>query len=250
MNNAVQFVVSESVDFSNKKVIDVMPNKVIFDAIIQTADEPNRNKRIYTKQCLVNALQEKYDSLNGNLRGFIGELNHPNLVGYTNEEKIQRIADIPWERVSHIITKWWWNGNELWARIESTFFGMGPEIVKIIKDNVPLGFSLRALGKGIKRDSSGNMIIEKLDVVVAYDAVTMPSHSKALFQKLNEEQYFKLRESCEKCNDITTTVLNEQYKLSCSFGCKLNTLQEQVNYNMNNNDQDHVSKILDFIKKW
>lgn len=194
MTDRTQFLLTESISSTKRKVLRILPDKVVFEAILQTADEPNRNKRVYSKRALEEALENKMQTLSGNPRGFIGELDHPNITDYRDEQAVEsRLTNVLWERVSHVITKYWWKDNSLWARVESTLAGYGKEIVKIIKDDIPLGFSLRAMGKGDSED--GLLKVNKIDYLVSYDAVTTPSHSAATFKVLDEERYYKLQES-------------------------------------------------------
>lgn len=214
-----RYIIVESAHAFKRTNEKVLPDKVIFDAVIQTAEEKNRNGRVYHKKALDDALKAKMNYME-NSRGFVGELDHPVITSSDKTVVDMRLSNVLWERVSHVITKWWWEGNELWATIESTLNGKGPEIVKIIKDNIPLGFSLRALAQGNTMDNSGVTQISNIDYLVAYDAVTTPSHAVATMRKLNEERFYNITES-----------LN------------LNFLKQD---NIDNN----ISKVLSLLEKW
>jgi len=217
-----RYIIVESAQMFKRTNEKILPDKVIFDAVIQTADEKNRNGRVYHKKALDDALKAKRTYMESE-RGFVGELDHP-VISSTDKTIVDmRLSNVLWERVSHVITKWWWEGKELWATIESTLNGRGPEIVKIVKDNIPLGFSLRALAQGNTMDDAGITQISNIDYLVAYDAVTTPSHAVATMRKLNEERFYNITES-----------LN------------LNFLKEDFN----NISDKNISKVLSLLEKW
>jgi len=196
-----RFLIVEGANFAKRSIIEKLPNKVIFKAVLQTVDGKNRNGRIYTKHALEEALKYKMETL-VNPRGFVGELDHPMISDYRDEQAVElRLSTVLWERCSHVITKFWFEENELWGIIESTLFGMGDQIVKIIKDEVPLGFSLRAIGQGNRM--SDHILVDHIDYLVSYDAVSTPSHMEAHFKSLSEERYFNIQESLRFNNNFS-----------------------------------------------
>ena len=191
------YIIVEGVDLVKRTNAKINPDKVIFNAVLQTTGNKNRNGRIYSKEALISALKMKEQMLRP--RGFVGELDHPLIANYEDERAADvRLSTVLWERTSHVITKYWWEGNELWGTIESTLCGYGPEIVKIVKDNLPLGFSLRAIGQA--EDYGGDMMVNSIDYIVGYDAVTLPSHHEAVMRQLTEERYYNLQESIQEWN--------------------------------------------------
>jgi len=188
-----RFLISESATFAKRAIIEKLPNKVIFKAILQTVNGKNRNGRVYTKAALQDALKFKMETL-VNPRGFVGELDHPMISDYRDEQAVEmRLSTVLWDRCSHVITKFWFENNELWGIVESTLFGVGDQIVKIIKDDVPLGFSLRAIGQGNRMGD--HILVDQIDYLVSYDAVSTPSHMEAHFKSLSEERFFNIQES-------------------------------------------------------
>ena len=223
-----RYLICESAQFIKRQNEKVLPDKVIFDAIIQTVDTKNRNGRVYTKDAIDNALKMKMEMIGNNSRGFLGELDHPDVTGINDPNKIDaRLSNVLWDRVCIVITKTWWKGNELWATIESTLTGKGPEIVKIVKDKIPLGFSLRAIAEG--RRNSDHILIDKIDYIVSYDAVTTPSHKEALMRKLNEERFYNITESLK---------INQGIDLCCKLNID------------NNNNKLTKQKLYDLLLKW
>jgi len=187
-----KFIIVEGIDLVKRTNEHIMADKVIFNAILQTAETENRNKRKYTKDALVKALQMKMEMIEP--RGFLGELDHPLMQSYDDDKAVDlRLSTVLWERCALVLTKFWWEENTLWGTIESTLFGFGPQIVKIVKDKVPLGFSLRAIGQA--EPNGDSMIVNNIDFIVSYDAVTMPSHAEATMRELTEERYYNLNES-------------------------------------------------------
>ncbi|MCK9556154.1 hypothetical protein M0R36_10125 [bacterium] len=204
-----RFLVMEGADLTKRTILTRLPNKVIFKAVLQTVDGKNRNGRIYTKRALEEALKFKMETLI-NPRGFVGELDHPMLANYGDEQAVElRLSTVLWERCSHVITKFWFENNELWGIVESTLFGLGDQVVKIIKDDVPLGFSLRAIGQGNR--VGDHVVVDHIDYLVSYDAVSTPSHMEAHFRNLSEEKFYNIQESL-KIGNLSSGVKSENFE--------------------------------------
>jgi hypothetical protein len=167
--------------------------KIFFKAILQTCDEENRNKRIYPRQDLAEALNAIQDRVRQ--RAFLGELDHP-----AQSNEMSRQATVLFKEASHLFTKIWFQGNEVWGQGETLATPNGQILTALIKDRVPIGFSLRALGQ-IQESANGAKIVRKPIFVVAYDAVSRPSHERALIKEVVSESVFCVDGMCGVANE-------------------------------------------------
>jgi hypothetical protein len=92
--------------YDRKLVKESIANKVpvILKTILQRCDKPNQNKRIYGRSVLEREMQN-YQKMIAEGRA-AGELDHPD------------DAIVSLERVSHVIREAWWDGNEVWGKVE------------------------------------------------------------------------------------------------------------------------------------
>jgi len=77
---------------------------IILTTILQRANIPNQNKRIYSREILEREMNN-YQKMIGEARS-TGELDHP-------QEAIISLAN-----VSHIVREAWWQGDEVMGKIE------------------------------------------------------------------------------------------------------------------------------------
>jgi len=169
--------------------------KIHFRAILQTCDETNRNKRIYPKQDLQEAIEAVRDRVEQ--RAFLGELDHPAMTS-----DMSRQATVLFKEASHVFTRIWFQGKEVWGQGETLATPNGQILTALIKDRVPIGFSLRALGQ-VQEGPSGVKVVKKPILVVAYDAVSKPSHEKALLKEIVSESVFCIGDVCGVSNRET-----------------------------------------------
>jgi Prohead core protein serine protease len=150
--------------------------KVEFEACLQTADDKNNNNRIYPRKSLNEAIEKISPRIHS--RAFVGELDHP------LDENMKRQVMVMYQECSHVITKTWWSGNELIGKLETLGTPNGNILTELIKDKIPVGMSVRALGN--MRKENNIEVIESPIYIVAYDCVSDPSHSKATIRNFSE----------------------------------------------------------------
>lgn len=140
-----------------------------FRGKFQEAEAVNKNKRMYP-----------YDVLNGNVkklqeamrnRSLIGELDHPS-------DSIVHFAN-----ASHLITKLWWEGNNLMGEGEILGTPMGKVLKAIIEGGVRWGISSRGVGNG-KTNENGILVIGESFKLITFDAVADPSTYNAFQEKV------------------------------------------------------------------
>lgn len=128
---------------------------------VQNAGGMNQNGRVYDRKILesqVEAYQEKIDQ-----RLALGECDHPADRGV-----------VEWNHCSHLITKLWWKGDDLWANIALLPSPFKGELLETAFNlGIPIGFSSR--GKGTVREVSGRAVVGDDFTLICWDAVTDPS---------------------------------------------------------------------------
>ncbi len=151
--------------------------KIVFRAKLQEADVVNNNKRVYpaeTLQAVYIQLKEKAQS-----RKLVGELDHPQPEG-DQAAKIKRSSTISLERACILIRELEWDGNAIYGVCETLSNRAGLDIYGLLKDNVTIGFSLRAFGETRKRPDGIVEVLAKGMKALTYDVVSNPSHDSSV----------------------------------------------------------------------
>ena len=157
---------------------EVEPSKssdgiVTMKGVIQKAQQPNANNRIYPRPILERE-DAKYQELIKERRS-LGELDHP-------DSPIVQL-----ENVSHLVTDTKWDGDDLVGTVEVLDTPKGQILEKLINRDIKLGISSRGLGS-TSRTNEGYDMVEDDFSLVCYDMVSNPSTSGA---------YMNLQESIE-----------------------------------------------------
>jgi len=113
--------------------------------IFSKADVVNKNKRLYPKDVLREAVDDIQESVKNN--GFVGECEHP------SSPKINL------DRMSHKITKLeMMEDGSMVGEMKLLDTPMGNIIKSLVKENIRLGVSTRGLGKVVKKDYLGESV--------------------------------------------------------------------------------------------
>jgi len=139
--------------------------------IFQRADEANSNGRIYPKKVLENAINNLIEAVQE--RRCVGELDHPtyDMVKLSN--------------ASHIITKLWFEGNEVYGEAEILSTPAGKVVESLIKDGIRIGVSSR--GMGTLSEGKGHKIVNEDFKLLTFDIVADPS-TRGAFPSLAESK--------------------------------------------------------------
>jgi len=140
-----------------------------FRGKFQEAEAVNKNKRIYPFQVLDENVKKLVPIIEA--RGLIGELDHPT------------DSIIHFEKASHIITKLWWEGNNLMGEGEILNTPHGKILKALINDGVRIGISSRGVGNG-RSDENGILVIGESYKLITFDAVADPSTHAAFQEKV------------------------------------------------------------------
>ncbi len=161
---------------------------------LQEAEVRNGNGRIYPRETLMREIQ-KYVDGPVKTRTSTGELDHPesSVINLTN--------------VSHVITRVWWDGDNVMGEIELLNTPSGRIAQEIVAAGIPLGISSRAMGS-VKQIGEAVEVQDDLELL-AWDLVSVPSTSGAYLQ-LKEGKYGSFNRYAKINQDLT--------EILCSYG--------------------------------
>jgi hypothetical protein len=143
---------------------------LVVEGILATAEVKNGNGRYYAKD-LWEREMNKYSELIKERRA-IGELDHP-------ESSVINL-----QNVSHIITDYSWDGNNVMGKIEILPTPSGNILKEIIKAGVTVGVSSRGMGS---LEQNGNVMEVQDDFeLLCWDFVSTPSNPGSFMHTLNE----------------------------------------------------------------
>lgn len=174
----------------NESVGGTMQKILRFGGRFQYADKLNANQRFYPFPVLKEAVESIQSDVKS--RGVLGEFDHP------------ADAKVHLDRVSHLITKLWMEGKEVFGECEviaNTTYGM--QLKALLESKVRIGISSRGVGD---MESTLHEGVEAYKVmpgfmIVTFDVVAEPSVHNS---------YMSVKESIEKKTKINHTQVNEK----------------------------------------
>jgi len=143
---------------------------LLVEGILATAEVKNGNGRYYSKQ-LWDREMDKYNELIEQRRS-MGELDHP-------ESTVINLKN-----VSHLISEYWWDGDNVMGKIEVLPTPSGNILKELIKSGVTVGVSSR--GMGSLEDRGGVMEVQEDFELLCWDFVSTPSNPGSYMTTLNE----------------------------------------------------------------
>jgi hypothetical protein len=194
-------IINESAFVSDVNVTKKDLDTIEFITVLQEADRPNRNNRIYPKHVLEEGLASSYVQERLRTKSLLSEMGHP------LDNSVQRQMTIDWNNAGCIIKEFWWEGNLLKGRCETCNTAKGRDLKGLIEQGVRIAFSLRAQGNVAKDEATGLTMVKSPLQIVTYDVVVNPSHSVAFLEKICEETIRSLYGTNRA--GINATVLNE-----------------------------------------
>ncbi len=192
----MSYILVEAAESKNITITGRLGNKVRFEAVLQTADEENRNGRIYKKEFIEEALKDIKPTLKeGN---FGGELDHPIPTSDETQTWV-RHATYLYKEAAFKIEELYFKDNNLIGVCESLPTPNGNILASLIRDGVKVGFSARAIADNIQQQGHTEIVLPPI-TYISFDVVSNPSHKGAQLLKVNLESYNpkKLTEST-KC---------------------------------------------------
>ena len=162
-----------------------------FYAVLQKYDTPNRNGRVYPERILKREADNYKKMIEKGIS--LSELNHPE----------SSLIDL--DRVSHIITEVWWDGNILMGKLKlltspgfherGIVSTKGDMAANYLRQGVTLGVSSRGVGS-LKKVGDQNEVQDDFELI-CFDLVSSPSTPGA-YLFLNPEDRQKFDENIEE----------------------------------------------------
>ena len=143
---------------------------LMVEGILATAEVKNGNGRYYKKE-LWDREMEKYDQLVKERRS-MGELDHP-------ESTVINLKN-----VSHIVTGYNWDGDQLMGTIEILPTPSGNILKELIKNGVTVGVSSRGMGS-LEQNGSVMEVQDDFELL-CWDFVSTPSTPGSFMSVLQE----------------------------------------------------------------
>jgi hypothetical protein len=178
---------------------------LVVEGVVQRADAKNENGRVYPKSILHREV-EKYIAGPIAQNRALGELDHP-------ESSV-----ISLKNVCHNIKQLWWDGDDLFGRIEVLNTPSGNILKDLLLNNITVGISSRGMGS-VKQLGENTVEVQDDFDLVCWDFVSTPSTHGAYMKPVslaegkqytyqNPNQYLKI-------NSLITDIICNQTGVCC-----------------------------------
>ena len=144
---------------------------LLVEGILATAEVKNGNGRYYSRS-LWDREMDKYNELIEQRRS-MGELDHP-------ESTVINLKN-----VSHLISEYWWDGDNVMGKIEILPTPSGNILKELIKSGVTVGVSSRGMGS-LEENRMGVLEVQDDFELLCWDFVSTPSNPGSYMATLNE----------------------------------------------------------------
>lgn len=183
MDNNIGYLILEAAPevIVEPRILDISKDDVVIEAILQEAEQVNRNKRRYTRRAIESGINNPMFIEKMKRRNLFGEANHP------LSDSIERQSVIDQTRISHIITRVWWEGNILKGEVAAAKTSCGQDFAALVRQGCEMAFSMRGLGGVVKKEGEITVVHDPL-LIITYDNVVYPSHANAYQTKILKEE--------------------------------------------------------------
>lgn len=180
-------------------------SKIIAEVVFQKAEDVNQNGHRFKKSVLSSAINEIQETAKN--RHFLGELDHPEDI-----EDINRIGTVMLTYASHVIPEITMDGDYVIGKMETLRTPNGLILNALLRDNIKLGVSIRALTE--QNITYGMDNIDTIDHfnMIAYDAVHNPAYKDSYIvglissvRKMCDEKNVKKYSDYDVCQIINLT---------------------------------------------
>jgi hypothetical protein len=162
---------------------------------LQEADVKNGNGRVYPLEILKKQVDE-YIKGPVSSKTATGELDHP-------ESSVINLNN-----VSHLITKVWWEGNDVMGELLLLNTPSGKIAQEIVSAGIPLGISSRGMGS-VKQIGESVEVQDDFELLT-WDLVSVPSTPNAYMKPvgLNENMQYNISpNNYQKINQLITDII-------------------------------------------
>jgi len=140
------------------------------EGILATAEVKNGNGRYYPRELWEREIDKYMESVSQNRA--LGELDNP-------ESSVINLKN-----VSHNITEMWWDGDEVYGKIEILPTPSGNILKALIENNITVGVSSR--GMGSLEDRGGVLEVQDDFELLCWDFVSTPSNPGSYMEIVTE----------------------------------------------------------------
>lgn len=166
---------------------------VFLVGVCQRAGTENGNGRVYPREVLQREVQRYQGVINE--RRALGELDHP-------DDSVINLKN-----ASHLITKMWWDGDQVMGKIQVLSTPAGKVLSELINSGVKLGISSRGLGT--VKESNGTTLVEDDFQLICFDMVSEPSTPGA-YMNLSEGKKRKVElTKADRISNALNDILRE-----------------------------------------
>ena len=178
---------------------------LIVEGVVQRANAKNENGRVYPAEILRREVEKYIEGPIAQNRA-LDELDHP-------ESSVINLKN-----VCHNIQKLWWDGDDLFGRIEVLDTPSGNILKNLFLNNITVGISSRGMGS-VKPLSENTVEVQDDFDLVCWDFVSTPSTHGAYMKPvggLNEsKQYTNTYDKYSRINSLVTDIICSQTGVCC-----------------------------------
>ena len=160
------------------------------EGILATAEVKNGNGRYYPRELWEREIDKYMESVKQNRA--LGELDHP-------ESSVINLKN-----VSHNITEMWWDGDEVYGKIEILPTPSGNILKALIENNITVGVSSR--GMGSLEDRGGVLEVQDDFELLCWDFVSTPSNPGSYMEIVTEGKIAQINKY-QGVNSIVNEIL-------------------------------------------
>tara|TARA_Y100000034_G_C6882381_1_gene404517 strand:+ start:1206 stop:1841 length:636 start_codon:yes stop_codon:yes gene_type:complete len=179
----------------------VMEGSVYLVGVCQRAGAKNGNGRVYRKETLQREIENYQRAIKE--RRSLGELDHP-------DDSVVNLKN-----ASHLITKMWWDGDNVMGKMEVLGTPAGKILKELVKSGIKLGISSRGLGS--VKEEDGTTMVEDDFQLICFDMVSEPStddayvtptrDSSAVDMSPDINMYINEEKESNKIDDLIESIL-------------------------------------------
>ena len=183
---------------TEQEKVFVKEGGLMLTGIMQKADQENGNGRVYPREILEREITN-YQKLVEERRA-LGELDHP-------DDSIINLKN-----TSHMVTKVWWDGNNLMGNLELLQTPSGKIAMELVSAGIPLGISSRGMGS-VKQLGETVEVQDDFELL-CWDLVSVPSTPEAYMHPVGAlkegKQYINSSKDYSKVNSLITEIICSQ----------------------------------------
>lgn len=174
---------------------------IVPNMLIQRADQPNRNKRIYRRSLLEREMAKVMNGVRqSGSRGLIGELDHPESNVINLKNACLGVLDYRWK------------GNDMLGDVEILNTPSGNILKEILTAGYVPGISSRGLGsvENLWEGEDPDVVEVQEDFeLLTFDSVSDPSTHFAYFKEIREGRLTENLEITYKSKEKTNRLISE-----------------------------------------